>query len=181
MNDSQAIIVPDRISGPSHSLNEGWLRSRVRGWMELVESAGLAYWIGTYTADGKWIYCSSSTDLFQPKAFRQEYARSVVRHLNAQISTGGAWLAGWVRGGREFYLLWKDADGDIQIPIECDKPFIVLRNYTVTDWERHATVALGIWSEHRKNMEFGRGQQKNVAQGEKVSEGHEANVPKVVM
>ena len=31
MNDSQAIIVADRISDSGHSLNEAWLRARVRG------------------------------------------------------------------------------------------------------------------------------------------------------
>lgn len=175
------VIIPDKIDGAGHTMNEGWLRARVRGWMNLIESPGLDYWIGTYTAEGKWIYCSSSEDGYQPEAYRQEYARNVARHLNRVVSNGGAWLAGWMRGGREFYLLWKDADGDIQIPIECDKPFIVLRNWKLTDWERHATVALGVWDEHRRNMDFGRGQEKRVAQGEKVSQDHleEAPTPRI--
>lgn len=175
----EELIITDRIDRGGHQMDEGWLRARVRGWMDLVESPGLDFWIGTYTADGRWIYCSSSADGYQPQAYRQQYARDVVRHLNRVIANGGAWLGGWVRGGREFYLLWKDADGDIQIPIECDKPFIALRNWQMTDWERHATVALGVWSEHQKNMEYGRGQEKRVAQGEQVSAQHLKDAPEV--
>jgi hypothetical protein len=175
-----SLIVSDRIEDAGHALPEAWLRSRVRGWMNLVESPDLDYWIGSYTADGKWIYCSSNKDTWGPQPYRQEYARKVVAHLNRTVSAGGAWLAGWIRGGRMFYLLWKDADGDLKCPIECDKPFVVLRNYTVADWERMATVALGVTSEWEKNMEYGKGQQVKRAQGERPSEQHLAEAAKVV-
>ena len=47
----QTIILADKIDAAGHSMPEAWLRSRVRGWMQ-VESPGEVWWIGTYTADG---------------------------------------------------------------------------------------------------------------------------------
>lgn len=173
------LIITDKIDAPGHHMPEAWLRSRVRGWMESIESPGEAYWIGAYTAEGLWIYCSSERDSWAPQGYRQDYARKVNAHLNRQCQFDGAWLTGWVRGGREFYLLWKDKDGDLQIPIEANKPFISLSKYTVEDWERHACTAWATWSEHHKNLELGKGQNKLVAQGEKTSAAHLKNAPRV--
>ena len=158
---------------------EAWLRARVRGWMNQQESPGLAFWIGTYTAEGKWIYCSSDDDRWIPAQFRVDYAMKVAKHLNQQVPFDGAWLVGWVRGGREFYLLYKDKDGDIQIPIECDKPFIAIRNWTPTNWEHMAATAHLKWVEWQKSLEFSRMQQKRVAQGEPVSPDHLEQAPPI--
>lgn len=192
--DDRAALADDRLYGeagqPStiilsdaaehvHQMPEQWLRSRVRGWLERIESPDLAFWVGTYTADGRWIFCSSDADSWAPKPYRQEYAMNVCRHINKQCSMGGAWLVGWIRGGREFYLLWKDPDGDLTIPIECDKPFIVLRNYTVFDWETHCQAALGVYSEHKRNLEMTDSQQVKVAQGERPSPQHLNSAPPV--
>jgi hypothetical protein len=164
------IVLSDDIEAPGHHVPEKWLRARVRGWLEMIESPDLAYWVGTYTADGRWIFCSSNADTWAPKPFRQEYAMDVCRHINKQCSMGGAWLVGWIRGGREFYMLWKDPTGDLQIPIECNKPFIVLRNYTLSDWETHCQAALGVYSEWQRNMDLSKSQQMHLAQGEKPRE-----------
>ena len=166
------VIVAEKLPSGGHQLPEQWLRARVRGWMEITESPGLAFWIGTYTADGKWIYCSSDTDFWRPAQFRIDYAMKVCRHLNQHVPFDGAWLVGWIRGGREFYLLHKDRDGDIQIPIECDKPFIAIRDWLPTDWEKIAATAHLQWVQWQKNMEYNRSQQKAVAQGEAVTPAH---------
>lgn len=172
------IVVADRIEGNIHTLDEKWLRSRVRGWMHL-ESPELDFWIGSYTAEGKWIFCSSRADGWRPSDLRVAYALKVCRHINKNLAGGGAWLVGWIRGGRTFYLLWKDKDGDIQIPIEAEKPFGELERYGLDTWLRHCSEAVLVWSEWKKNLELGAGQAKSVAQGEKVSPAHlnEAPVP----
>jgi hypothetical protein len=178
LGESQSVmLVGDRAAGHMHELPEQWLRSRVRGWMELCESPGLAYWVGTYTADGTWIYCSSDRDLYLPKTYRQVYAQNVCKFLNQQCNFGGAWLAGWFRGGKEFYLLWKDADGDLQIPIESDKPFIVLQRWGLADWEKHACTAYSVWAERQKLLEIRSKDTVKVAQGERPSNNHLANAP----
>ncbi|MDP2621807.1 MAG: hypothetical protein Q8P46_16800 [Hyphomicrobiales bacterium] len=164
-----------------HRMPEQWLRARVRGWMEINESPDFLYWIGTYTADGKWIFCSSNADRWAPKDYRQLYAQEVCRHLDRQCAFGGAWLAGWVQGGRVFYMLWKDKEGDIQIPIECDKPFIALQKYTLSDWERHCCSAYKVYSEWKRDLEMTNSQQVNVAQGEKTSPGHLAEAPDITL
>ena len=196
MSDDRAARQDDKLfgeaeQGPSiilsdaaehvHQLPEQWLRSRVRGWIELQESPGLAYWVGCYTPDGRWIYCSSDADRWAPKPYRQEYAMQVCRHINKQCSHGGAWLVGWIRGGREFYMLWKDPDGDIQIPIECDKPFIALQKYTLFDWEGHCNAAHGVYTEHQRNIEMTESQQVKRAQGERTSPRHLDGAPPVGM
>lgn len=172
-------LVGDKAVKHLHELPEDWLRARVRGWMELCESPDLAYWIGTYKANGTWISCSSQNDAWTPTQLRQTYAQDVCRHLNRQCNFGGAWLAGWFRGGREFYLLWKDPDGDIQIPIECDKPMIALLKWKLTDWERQACTAHAIWHENFQKMnEIRPGKDTvKVAQGEKTSPAHLSNAP----
>ena len=148
-----------------HSLDEQWLRSRVRGWMEM-EAQGFDFWLGTHTADGKWIFCASRDDSFRPRDAKQKYAVDVSLHLNHACSCGGAWLVGWI--DTTFYLLWKDAQGDIQIPIECNKPWIVLRDWKPDAWEKHAMTALHTFWEFHRNMEYAEGQTKNVAQGESL-------------
>jgi hypothetical protein len=150
--------------------------------MELCESPDLAFWIGTYTPGGTWIYCSSNSDTYLPKTFRQSYAQSVAKHLNKHCNFGGAWLAGWFRGGKEFYLLHKDHDGDIQIPIECNKPFIAIVKWPVETWERHACTAYVAWKEMRSNSDADRKKDTvKLAQGEKPSPQHLANAPEAAI
>ena len=150
-----------------HTLDERWLRARVRGWCDL-ESGGDNFWLGTYTKSGEWIFCSSSRDTWHPNERRVDYARNVVHHLNRHCNNGGAWLGGWFYAGRRFYLLWKDVDGDLQIPIECDKPWIVLRTYDLAHWEKIAHTAIATWTNWHKNMQYRSGQTKRVAQGESI-------------
>lgn len=179
VSEVRRIVTDEKISEALHDMPEQWLRSRVRGWMELAESPDLDFWIGTYTEDGKWIFCSSRQDTFAPLEHRIDYARRICRHLNRICAHGGVWLAGWIRGGHEFYLLWKDADGDIQIPIECDRPFTLLQGWTLYNWEQQAENAYKVWSEFRKNMEFGRGQNRKLAQGEETSATHLQEAPPI--
>lgn len=174
---SQIVIAGEKAARHIHELPEDWLRSRVRGWMDLSESPGLAWWIGTYTAEGRWIWASSMMDTYLPKVQRQDYAMRVCKHINRECNFGGAWLAGWFRGGKEFYLLWKDGDGDIHIPIEANKPLIALLKWTPHDWERQCCTAYGAWVEFKRKNEIRAKDTVKLAQGERTSDNHLRNAP----
>ena len=179
LGESGAVmVVGEKAAGHLHELPEQWLRSRVRGWMELCESPDLAFWIGTYTPEGRWIYCSSDNDTYVSKTYRQLYAMVVAKHLNKHCNFGGAWLAGWFRGGKEFYLLHKDVDGDLKTVVESNKPFIVLAKWAPEDWERLACTAYVTAGEMRRNSDADRKQGTvKLAQGEKPSQNHLTNAP----
>ena len=170
----EKIVVADSRAQRMHRLPEAWLRSRVRAWMQ-DESPGLAWWIGGYTAPGAWIWCSSPApgmavaDTYLPKQYRIDYARNVCAHLDLNVSLGGAWLAGWARGGREFYLLWKDWDGDIKCVVEANKPFVALQKYDMGHWERVCAQALTTAGQWDRALELASYQTKKVAQGESVT------------
>lgn len=175
-------LVGDKAARHLHELPEQWLRSRVRGWMELCESPDLAYWIGTYTPEGTWIYCSSNLDTYLPKTFRQIYAMAVAKHLNKHCNFGGAWLCGWFRGGKEFYALHKDVDGDLKTVVESNKPFVALAKWSMEDWERLACTAYITANEMRRNSDADRKQDTvKLAQGERPSANHLANAPEAAI
>lgn len=169
--EDKRILLSEDAGGERHTVAEKDLRSRVRGWL-ILESNWNPFWACADRPDGKLIVTGYQNCL--PPIAKQEYARNVMRHLNKTIANNGAWVAAWLYNGRRFYLLWKDHDGDIQIPIECDKPFFIIREWTMDEWFKHATAALGIWSEFHKNLDAGKGQQKKVAQGDHVSAAHDA-------
>ena len=171
LSEKQApkIIVDEKLNEAIHELPENWLRARVRGWMNLNESPDQDWWVGTYTADGRWIWASSNQDTYTPLMHRVEFARRVCRFINKNCAHGGAWLAGWIRGGHEFYLLWKDPDGDIQIPLEFGQPFTVLNGWTNNDIAEHCEQAHAVWVEWHRNLDKTGSQEKKLAQGEQVS------------
>lgn len=169
---TERIIVADS-SDQVHDMPEQWLRSRVRGWMEMSESPDMDYWIGTWTAEGqrsKWICCSSRDNQYVPMLHRVEFARRVCRAVNKHAANGGAWLAGWIRGGHEFYLLWKDEAGDIAVPLECDKPFIYIMGWSLDVWIMHCNDAITVKREIDRDTEIAKSQQVKLAQGEKMNE-----------
>ncbi|MRR49365.1 MAG: hypothetical protein EG825_00380 [Rhodocyclaceae bacterium] len=150
----------------THSLDDAWLGARVRGWM-FDEAQGAQWWITALTRDGKWKEASfpEQTALHSDN---KQLARSVVRHLNTNASHGGAWLAGWI--GAQFYLLWKDRDGDFQLVEEFPISDIRLREFTLDDFAEHAEQMHSVRKEWEYNMDYGRGQRVNLAQGERLSQ-----------
>lgn len=179
--DTPRLITDERLNQAVHEMPEQWLRARVRGWMELSESPNLDYWIGTYTAEGKWISCSSRDNAFAPLQHRIDYARRLCRHVNKACAHGGVWLVGWIRGGHEFYLLWKDQDGDLRCPIECDRPFTALVGWSFYNWEQHCNGAIEMVLEHDRYLELKAGQSKKLAQGERVSANHLNEAPPIAL
>lgn len=154
----------------THNLPDKWLGARVSGWM-FSEAKGSEWWICAVQTDGKWRYASfPEGDACQLHHDHRELARKVCRFLNRECSHGGAWLAGWI--GQQFYMLWKDADGDIQIPIECPVPFERFKTWEMNDFAEHAEQAHRIWMEWHYRMEYGHGQRVKLAQGERLSAQH---------
>lgn len=172
-----SLIVTDR-QYVDHSLTDELLRARVRGWMNL-EAGGHDFWIGTHTTEGRWIHCASRRDTYAPSSEKRAFAMRVCLHINKQLTMGGAWLCGWLLDGSRFYLLWKDPDGDIQIPIECDKSFAHISEWELDAWSRLCFEALTAWAEIHAGPELARGQGKLVAQGEQVSPTHLDKAPQV--
>lgn len=173
------IVVPERLTESVHGLREEWLRSRVRGWMDtenkLVDEQGVvhgvaSWWIGCY-AGKKWIFASTDKDRWSPGALKEEFARNVCRYVNRECANGGAWLAGWSRSAEWFYMLWKDEDGDLQIELafntkQSNLAFDRLLGWSMEDFCEHAEQSMKTHREWHRDMDYARGQQHKLAQGE---------------
>lgn len=165
---SQIIHVADEQN--THALPDAWLGARVRGWM-FDEAKGAHWWITALTTDGKWRE-AAFPDSSALHADNKQLARSVVRYLNTNCAHGGAWLAGWI--GPQFYLCWKDSDGDMQVVEEFPIPNVRLSAFNLDDFAEHAEQMLAIWKEWHYGMEYAPGQTVKLAQGERVSREHGA-------
>lgn len=170
------VITTDIIRGEqnTHSLPDAWLGARVRGWM-FEEARGAQWWICALQANGQWRY-ASFPDPCQLHDDHREMARRVCRHVNKHSSHGGAWLAGWI--GQQFYLLWKDRDGDLQLCEEFPLPFERLKEFSLDDFVEHCEQMIAVWREWHYGQEYGRGQRVRLAQGEQVSAAHAAEAAK---
>jgi hypothetical protein len=160
-----SLLITDRTGG-THGLPTEWLGKRVVGWMS-DEANGSPWWLCALTREGKFHYASHD-GVNAPGEDYISYARRVCRHLNRECHNGGAWLVGWFDNGMRFYLLWKDPDGDIQIPIECDLCWETIREWALEDWAEQAAQALSAWESFHQNMNYRPGQCVKLAQGERL-------------
>ena len=164
-----------------HTLPEEWLRARVRGWLTqeneyktglngsaTIKTAG--WWGCTFTAEGKFLEVDGGDEPYHPSLLEYDLARRVCRFVNRECNHGGAWIVAWCLGGKRFYLVWKDNDGDFQVPIECDLPLHRYLGWSMNDWAEHASQAYSVWCEWHAQMEYTNGQQVKLAQGEKSSD-----------
>ena len=170
LSEKPRIEPADRIDERVHGMPENWLRTRMRGWMDIEESPGLSWWIGTYTTEGKWIWASSNENSFVPMQHRIDYARRVCRHVNRECSHGGAWFTGWSMGGATFILIWKDPDGDIQLSAPCDRPFTIIQGWALEDWAEHCEQMWQMWCERLDAIELKKSQSAKLAQGQSMNE-----------
>jgi hypothetical protein len=130
------------------------------------EAKGSQWWICALTVDGKWKE-AAFPEAVNLHGDNKQLARSVVRHLNAQCGHGGAWLAGWI--GAQFYLLWKDSDGDLQLVEEFPVPNERLVQFTLDDFAEHAEQMHAVRREWTHNMDLSTAQQVKLAQGQRMS------------
>jgi len=183
-----AIIVPT--TGDSgavaeqnlHRLPDSWLGARVRGWM-FTEAKGSHWWVCGILASGQFKHASYPEDAPMHQDWR-EHARRVCRHVNRHAAEGGTWLAGYI--GQMFYLLWKDADGDIQIPIEFGAdgnpmPLARFHAYTMDDFAQQCLVAIDVWKEHQYRIAAVKSQGVKLAQGQQASAEHDSEAAKYVI
>lgn len=143
------IIIPteqeSRTLGKTHKVPDEWLLSRLVPWF-FAETMSTRIWVCYQSETGKWGRWMLNPDLGPPTRDRQYYAERAVAYLNANYNFDGAWVAAWLGDEwRTFYLLWKDRDGDIQIPIECELGWRVIKEWEVEDWGNQAVVARESW------------------------------------
>jgi len=164
------VITTDILRGEqnTHGLPDAWLGARVRGWM-FEEARGAQWWICALQMDGKWRYASFPEPCLLHNDHR-EMARKICRFVNKCSSHGGAWLAGWI--GQQFYLLWKDRDGDLQIVEEFPLPMERLKAFEMEDFAEHCEQMIAKWKEWMYGMEHSRNQRVRLAQGESISAAH---------
>lgn len=161
------LLIADKLTGERlHNIPESWLGARVVGWM-FRETLG-NWWIAAYLSDGKLKQAASRTD-YAPSMLKQEFALRVLRHVNKQCNFGGVWLAGFLDKDylEEFYLLWKDQDGDIRVPIEFPLPFETLLGWGLDSFCMQADEAHTVYAEWQRDMEYSKSQQIKRAQGER--------------
>lgn len=158
-------IITSRAGG-THSLPTEWLGKRMLGWM-FLESQGSPWWLCAVTREGSFKLASHDGSQQGPSVEHEDYAKRVAWHLNQVADHGGAWFTAWIDGVR-FYLLWKDSDGDIQIPIECDLGWHHIADWTPDDWAEQAEQAHAAWTEFYRNIAEQAGPLKtvNLAQGQ---------------
>lgn len=181
-----AIIVPGADTATAgqnlHSLPDQWLGARVRGWM-FDEAKGSNWWVCGILADGRFKYASHPENAPMHADWR-DHARRICRHVNRHAAEGGTWLAGYI--GQMFYLLWKDRDGDIQIPIEfgaagVPMPLPRFLAYSMDDFAQQCLSAIEVWREHQYRLDMSRDQQIKLAQGQRISSDHADEAAKYVV
>jgi len=185
---TDTIDVVSRVEEATHKLEDPWLAGRVRGWMakETAIAGGrvdeLGYqtvvgfnhwWLCTVTADRKLIE-SADDPTWKPEDDRRDYAHKVCRYVNKHAGMGGVWFAGWIddkaTGGQKFYLLWKDPDGDIQIPCDCQHSWEYIRTkYQLGHWANQCAMMIGQWAEFRRDLEIREQDTIKHAQGQPAS------------
>src|SRR5574340_1449619 len=105
-----------------HNVHDRWLENRTVEWF-YSETKG-KWWICWPRHDGKPMYATYRQD-WEPSEERKEFAFKICSYINREAGEGGVWMAGYIDKDldQEFYLLWRDHDGDIQIPIEFPQQF----------------------------------------------------------
>lgn len=160
------IVLDGKISDKNtHSLPTEWLGARLVAWM-FDEAGGSKWWLCALTCEGDYRYASHDNQ-HKPPLDHVEYARNVNRFVNRVANHGGAWVSGWFDDVR-FYMLWKDKDGDLQIPIECDLGWERIKEWKPEDWAEQAEQAHALWKAHWDDLEVSRSQQVCLAQGQKL-------------
>ena len=142
-----------------HNLPDKWLTARATAWM-FSETTG-HWWITTYTGDGKQLFAADKLN-YQPAFEDRDFASRVCKYVNKHANNGGAWMAGFLSKDRpeQFYLLWKDSDGDIHIPIEFPQALKDLKEWKLDDFLFHADMAVATWKEEWAKLELSRAQKE---------------------
>lgn len=136
-----------------------------------------------YQAGGNWWCCLPSgqklLEFAYPKHYltagatqimdapKRSYALAICQYLNRQCAHGGCWIVAWLDNCRQFFMVWKDADGDFQVPIECDLSWEQIQTWSLDNWAEHAEQAYRAWKEHVYTLALHKNQLVKAAQGER--------------
>lgn len=142
-----------------HNLKDQWLTARAVQWM-FSETNG-HWWLTTYTGDGKQLFAADKLN-YKPSFEARELASRVCKYVNKHANYGGAWMAGYLSKDRpeEFYLLWKDSDGDLRVPIEFPFDLKELQGWKLDDFLFHADMALHMFREDEAKLELSKAQRE---------------------
>lgn len=83
-----------------------------------------------------------------PDAEIRERMIDVALLLNKDVAHGGHWVVAWANSPKCLCALWRDADGDMQIPIYLDEPWPRVRKMTAAQFAQSCEEAHVIWLEH---------------------------------
>lgn len=72
---------------------------------------------------------------------------ALARRLNQDVANGGHWVTLWSFQEQRLCALWRDEDGDMQIPIFLDEPWARCRTYAVDRLASEAAKAYEVWRE----------------------------------
>lgn len=72
---------------------------------------------------------------------------ALCRRLNQDAANGGHWVTLWSFQEERLCALWRDEDGDMQIPIYLDEPWARCRTYAVERLASEAARAYEVWKE----------------------------------
>ena len=155
-------IIKDMVEAGLHRLRTDWLTARIVDFM-FLESHGANWWLTTVTSDGKFLHAGSTPD-YAPDEARQDYAHKVCRYMNKKAHYDGAWLVGWVDDANAFMCVWKDSDGDIQIMIDCIRPWSVVSKWPMGTWAGKAHKSYEYWYDKEQAIDASPEQQVKIAQ-----------------
>lgn len=158
-----------KLNSVCHTVSDRQIEARLLQWM-LTEANHTNWWVCGATHDGKVVCWDSAADRRTPYLIpkdRQYYAVRVLSKLH-ELGLPGTWLVGWIDDCKRFYLLWKDDDGDIQIPIECDRSWLSLREWDMDTWASMAMTAYLQWQEMERVVDASPNQRFSPANGEQA-------------
>ena len=157
-----------RVRGKTHSLPFAYVGARVAEWFD-KELATYFVWMAILHGDGAWWYWTKYAGEIPPRV-KRDYTRKVVEYLNREAHFDGAWVGGFTHENwPHFYLMWKDADGDIQLTIDSAQTrtsWQEIQRWEPIDWAGHASQAYFQWAELGEPIELVAGQTVKHAQGE---------------
>lgn len=155
-----------------HAVDDRLIGARMLGWLN-EEAGGSNWWCCAVTQDGHAIeWDSTAVGNYSPDKAKKHYALRILSALANLEPDGGTWLVSWIDDCKKLQLLFKDRDGDIQACVDCDKSWLIIREWPMDAWQRQAEAALDVWRDWWRNMEVKRSQQYRLAAGEKPPSSH---------
>lgn len=120
---------------------------------QLTRNAGPRWTAFLLYSDGNGISMPSAPDVpdLGPELWNQ--LRVFAEGLNRNLAEGGHWVVSWNHDRGEARLLFRDADGDLQVVVEIDDGMPMILSWSLFDVLNQASAALAIQRE--RIMELG--------------------------